>query len=31
MWVPGCGVFLAVTLVALGRVMSERVTPDVLA
>ena len=24
MWVPGCGIFLAVTLVTLGRVMSER-------
>lgn len=31
MWVPGCTIFLAVTLVALGRVMSERAPSDALA
>ncbi|MBS0332462.1 MAG: cytochrome c oxidase assembly protein [Proteobacteria bacterium] len=31
MWVPGCAIFLAVTLVALGRTMSERAQPDALA
>lgn len=28
MWVPGCSIFLAVTLLTLGRVMSERAHPD---
>ena len=31
MWVPGCSIFLAVTLLTLGRAMSERTRPDVLA
>jgi putative membrane protein len=31
MWVPGCSIFLAVTLFALGRAMSERSRPDALA
>jgi putative membrane protein len=31
MWVPGCSIFLAVTLFTLARVMSERVRPDALA
>jgi len=31
MWVPGCSIFLAVTLLALGRTMSERANPDALA
>jgi putative membrane protein len=31
MWVPGCSVFLAVTLLTLGRAMSERTRPNVLA
>jgi putative membrane protein len=31
MWVPGCSIFLAVTLFTLGRAMSERVHPDALA
>jgi putative membrane protein len=31
MWVPGCSIFLAVTLVALGRAMSERPQTDALA
>lgn len=31
MWVPGCAIFLAVTLVALGRAMSERIQSDALA
>jgi putative membrane protein len=31
MWVPGCTIFLAVTLLTLGRAMSERVHPDALA
>jgi putative membrane protein len=28
MWVPGCTIFLAVTLLSLGRAMSERAHPD---
>jgi putative membrane protein len=31
MWVPGCSIFLAVTLLTLGRAMSERADPDALA
>jgi putative membrane protein len=31
MWVPGCSIFLAVTLFTLGRAMSERAHPDALA
>jgi putative membrane protein len=31
MWVPGCSIFLAVTLLTLGRAMSERAHPDALA
>lgn len=31
MWVPGCSIFLAVTLLTLGRAMSERSHPDALA
>jgi putative membrane protein len=31
MWVPGCSIFLAVTLLALGRAMSERAQADALA
>lgn len=31
MWVPGCSIFLAVTLLTLGRAMSERARPDALA
>jgi putative membrane protein len=31
MWVPGCTIFLAVTLLILGRAMSERAHPDALA
>lgn len=31
MWVPGCSIFLAVTLVTLGRAMSERAHTDALA
>jgi putative membrane protein len=31
MWVPGCSIFLAVTLICLARVMSERARPDALA
>jgi putative membrane protein len=31
MWVPGCSIFLAVTLFTLGRSMSERAHPDALA
>jgi putative membrane protein len=31
MWVPGCSIFLAVTLLTLGRAMSERSHPAALA
>jgi putative membrane protein len=31
MWVPGCSIFLAVTLLTLGRALSERARPDALA
>lgn len=31
MWVPGCSIFLAVTLFTLGRAMSERARPDAIA
>lgn len=31
MWVPGCSSFLTVTLLTLGRAMSERTRPDALA
>lgn len=31
MWVPGCSIFLAVTLFSLGRAMSERSHPTALA
>ena len=30
MWVPGCSIFLAVTLLTLGRAMTERAPPDAL-
>lgn len=30
MWVPGCSIFLAVTLLTLGRAMSQRAYPDAL-